>query len=378
MLRSEKWIGAHSNLLKHHLNCEFVLAEAQADPKKLRPKHPWREMTEFVPKTKFDAEYGFFQSHHFYIETDQKRNFVLDVSGKGKNVVLNRRSYSDSQKFFFDHWTKSIRSVTNKEYALSIEEEGAKVKDNGGLRNLILDINEGHWSQNFKYDGKATKHLICKEGAIQAEGDTHGSNIMVWGAIKQSKNQKWTIRYLPGRENVIDPLVMLEKTYGMRLNKEFHIATRMASGRYIDILNGKFVLRTANGFASQKFYFDQKSRTVMNSAHKGKSVEILSQGTANTLAVGKTVGKWWQNFKYKSGKFVNDKASKVVEVQGNKDAEEALVQVWKSTNTAGQTWKLLYIEELKPILKGQLDKAFGLFVKRPFYIISQLPMGRAL
>jgi hypothetical protein len=60
MLRSEKWISTHANLLKHHLNCEFVLAEAQVDPKKLKPKHPWRELPEFTPKTKFDTEYGFF------------------------------------------------------------------------------------------------------------------------------------------------------------------------------------------------------------------------------------------------------------------------------------------------------------------------------
>jgi hypothetical protein len=52
--------------------------------------------------------------------------------------------------------------------------------------------------------------------------------------------------------------------------------------------------------------------------------------------------------------------------------------MWKNTNSVGQTWKLLYIEEMKPILKGQLDKTFGLYVKRPFYILSQLPMGRAL
>ena len=124
------------------------------------------------------------------------------------------------------------------------------MKKIGGENNLVLDINEGHWSQNFKYDGKATKHLQCKEGAIQAEGDAHNSNVLVWGEIKQSTNQKWNIRYLEDRENVIDPLVMLEKTYGMRLNKEFHIQSKMASGRYIDILDGKFELRTSNGFAT--------------------------------------------------------------------------------------------------------------------------------
>lgn len=31
----------------------------------------------------------------------------------------------------------------------------------------------------------------------------------------------------------------------------------------------------------------------MNSGFKGKSVEIVSSGTSNSLAVGKTVGKWW-------------------------------------------------------------------------------------
>jgi len=43
-----------------------------------------------------------------------------------------------------------------------------------------------------------------------------------------------------------------------------------------------------------------------------------------------------------------------------------------------QRWNVLYTDKApKPITKG-LNKAFGFYVNRPFYIVSMLPMNRVV
>jgi hypothetical protein len=44
-----------------------------------------------------------------------------------------------------------------------------------------------------------------------------------------------------------------------------------------------------------------------------------------------------------------------------------------------QKWRIIYVDEYeKEPTKGQLNKKFGLYVERDFYVISALPDGRYL
>lgn len=74
--------------------------------------------------------------------------------------------------------------------------------------------------------------------------------------------------------------------------------------------------------------------------------------------------------------FVNEHG-KVMDVNGNIDTENRNVEMHGKHGRINQQWDLIYVDEYpdEPT-KGQLNKEFGLYVQREFYIVSQLPSGR--
>jgi len=77
-------------------------------------------------------------------------------------------------------------------------------------------------------------------------------------------------------------------------------------------------------------------------------------------------------FRWQEPFLVNEKG-KVMDVHGGIDAETRNVIVWTKHGKINQQWDLIYAdvfpEEPK---KGELNEKFGLYVERPFYIVSQL------
>ena len=83
-------------------------------------------------------------------------------------------------------------------------------------------------------------------------------------------------------------------------------------------------------------------------------------------------------FKYQGGRVVNEKG-KCVEVSGGYDHENRNVVVWNRHNGKNQQWKLIYVDHMKPEpKKGQLNTEFGLYVERPFHIVTALSSKRYL
>jgi hypothetical protein len=75
---------------------------------------------------------------------------------------------------------------------------------------------------------------------------------------------------------------------------------------------------------------------------------------------------------------VNDKG-KVMAVQGGIDNENRNIVVEQKNGKVHQRWKVTYVDEYeKEPTKGQLNKKFGLYVERDFYVVSGLPDGRFL
>lgn len=69
---------------------------------------------------------------------------------------------------------------------------------------------------------------------------------------------------------------------------------------------------------------------------------------------------------------------RVLDVSGAKDSEGQKVIQYKRHNGANQRWRVVYVDEATPDQTKGLNKEYGLFVNRPFYIISRLPMARAI
>jgi hypothetical protein len=66
-------------------------------------------------------------------------------------------------------------------------------------------------------------------------------------------------------------------------------------------------------------------------------------------------------------------------VDGVIDKQNGNVIAWTKHSGLNQQWDISYVDEhpAEPV-KGELNKEFGLYVQRPFYIVSQLEENRYL
>jgi hypothetical protein len=79
------------------------------------------------------------------------------------------------------------------------------------------------------------------------------------------------------------------------------------------------------------------------------------------------------------GKFLTNEKGKVMDVSGNKDKENQNIIVYKRHGGRNQQWDVIYKDQWKgEPTKGQLNKEYGLYVERPFHIISRMRSGRYL
>jgi len=70
-------------------------------------------------------------------------------------------------------------------------------------------------------------------------------------------NQQWDIVYVDEWKG--EPKKgELNKDFGLYVERDFHVVSEMADGRYVDLINNRnFALKTSNGRKSQVWYFHQ-------------------------------------------------------------------------------------------------------------------------
>jgi len=79
------------------------------------------------------------------------------------------------------------------------------------------------------------------------------------------------------------------------------------------------------------------------------------------------------------GAFVTNERGKVMDISGNRDAENTNIVVWNKHGRLNQQWDIVYVDEWKgDPKKGELNNDFGMYVERDFHIVSQLPKNRYL
>ena len=79
------------------------------------------------------------------------------------------------------------------------------------------------------------------------------------------------------------------------------------------------------------------------------------------------------------GEHIINEKGKAVDVHGGQDHENRNIIVWNRHNGLNQRWRIRYVDTLKPEpKKGELNTEFGLYVERPFHIVSQMPFHRYL
>lgn len=209
---------------------------------------------------------------------------VIEVVG-GRNLVLRtvkkERSY---QQFFFDATTKTIKSQAYKNKSIDIQNGGRST-------NLQIWTTNARWFQLFRFKNG---YLVNERGQVievQGNQDRENANIAM-GGKKDALNQQWEIVFA-------DELVIeykkgeLNPDFGFYVEREFSIATKMSSGRYMDVIDNGIVIKRRNGYKTQKWYFDQKSKTIKSVAYDSKSWSINSSGQNRNMNLYKTTGEWF-------------------------------------------------------------------------------------
>ena len=91
-----------------------------------------------------------------------------------------------------------------------------------------------------------------------------------------------------------------------------------------------------------------------------------------------TNARWFQLFRFQDNMLVNEKG-KVMTVVGDVDSENRNIGVYNKNGKVGQTWDIIYTDEMPAELKtGEMNKDWGFKVNTPFHVISNLPDGRFL
>jgi 6-phosphogluconolactonase/glucosamine-6-phosphate isomerase/deaminase len=76
-------------------------------------------------------------------------------------------------------------------------------------------------------------------------------------------------------------------------------------------------------------------------------------------------------FRVKDDKFITNEKGKVIAVSGGLDNENRNIVMESRNNQVHQKWSITYVDEYEDEpTKGQLNKKFGLYVERDFYVVS--------
>jgi len=100
-----------------------------------------------IPKSgELNQEYMLIVDKPFFLVSQLQTGRYLDLIGT--NMVLKRRNGFDSQKFFFEQKTQTVKSVMQKDKSWGIA-------SNGNGKDMQIYRTSGQWFQHFMWDDYA-------------------------------------------------------------------------------------------------------------------------------------------------------------------------------------------------------------------------------
>jgi uncharacterized protein YneR len=143
----------------------------------------------------------------------------------------------------------------------------------------------------FRYRSGFLQNERGKVMDVHGNRDEENRNIIVWNK-HGGLNQQWDLIYKDQYPK--EPTKgQLNKDFGLVVERDFYIVTRMSSGRYVDIVDGRnLVIKTRNGRNTQVWYFHQQSLTIRSKSNN-QSIEIQNSGKHSNLRIWSTNSKWW-------------------------------------------------------------------------------------
>jgi hypothetical protein len=144
----------------------------------------------------------------------------------------------------------------------------------------------------FRYQGAMFINEKGKVMDINGNVDAENRNIEIY--TKHGRiNQQWDLIYVD--EYPEEPKKgELNKEFGFYVERDFFVVSMLPENRYLEVINNiNMVIKTSNGNKGQKWYFDQKSKTVKSRFSTGKSFDIKSSGRTNAFQIYTTNSGWW-------------------------------------------------------------------------------------
>jgi hypothetical protein len=142
----------------------------------------------------------------------------------------------------------------------------------------------------FRMKGHYLTNEKGKVAWVHADLDQESRHIYVANR-KNHVSQQWDIIYADQWKR--DPRKgELNKRFGLYVERDFHIISRMGRHRYLDALNRNFVIKTRNGRKSQIWWFHQQSLTIKSKQYN-QSWNIKSNGKSQEIHVTTTNSNWW-------------------------------------------------------------------------------------
>jgi len=212
-----------------------------------------------------------------------------------------------------------------------------------------------------------------------------------WIDLEARSRRKWELRhhegcYLqfkvvphkrapkPGKKPVSH--IKAYDEFGLWALQPFY-AVSSRGGRFLDIINNtNLVTKTRNGYKTQQWVFNHRTKTIQSVGKAGYSWDIQSSGGSSNMQVWRTNSQWFQTFRYKDGSFINEKGKYLDAGNTNREGENTIV-----ANRSGKTqqkWEVIYVSSMKKENMKGFNANFGFYKARHFYLVSKIPMGRVL
>jgi hypothetical protein len=134
----------------------------------------------------------------------------------------------------------------------------------------------------FRYDASTGRVVNEKGKVFQPQGpylDSDQHNRYIYAATEVDDDRdKWDVVYVKEYEKEELKKGDMNPSFGFRIDTDFHIVSRMAGHRYVDLISNNVVVKRPNGFKSQKWYFDNKTKTIRSRKTTSYSLQIKSSG----------------------------------------------------------------------------------------------------
>jgi hypothetical protein len=149
----------------------------------------------------------------------------------------------------------------------------------------------------FKYQGNRIINIQNKKyvtiTGTRKNADVENRNVGLSTNSNDAWLSQWDIVYV---KNMPADLKkgQWNRDFRFKVGVDFYIVSRMGQGRYLSVINNyDVVIKRSYSSNSQKWYFDNNTKTIRNRKHGSYSLEIKNSGSANNARFYTTNSRWW-------------------------------------------------------------------------------------